>query len=485
MQIGIDTNRIEYRNDIAEEIRLFYPLAEIVRMEDNASADAVLSVTLHETGELCCALSASFGAESTACTFVIPDARLLTVKKHEKRQIKLAAYRLLRRTCHAVIPPWGSLTGIRPTKLFRELTNECGVAEARRIFHETFDVSDAKIDLAETICRVQRPYIEAVQPDAFSVYVSIPFCRTRCLYCSFASEVTRNDDTLAQYLAALKRDISDGAHMMREKNAELRSLYIGGGTPTVLSADQLDDLIGHTLSEYGGYGLEFTVEAGRPDTITAEKLAVMKKHGVTRISINPQTMNDRTLHRIGRAHSSEETIRAFETARGLGFDFINMDVIAGLPGETADDMRYTYEQIVKRSPDNLTVHALAIKRSSLLKQQLDTYPLPDVAEAAQMIADGYEAAKAMDMVPYYMYRQKYMTGNLENVGYARTNRIGIYNIDMMEETTSIVSHGAGSMTKRVFGSENRIERLPSPKDVATYREKLDALFLSKRKLFSD
>lgn len=485
MLIGIRTNRTEYCNDIAEEIRLFYPLAEVLFSEDDTPVDAMLCVTLTETAKLTYALRASFGAGSIEYTFVVPDGRALTVKKHEKRQIKLAAYRLLREACKEVVPPWGSLTGIRPTKLFRELTNESGIDEARRVFRETFDVSEEKIELAETICQVQKPYIDSVETDAFGVYVGIPFCRTRCLYCSFASEVTRNDDTLVRYLAALKRDISDGAGMMRERRAKLRSLYIGGGTPTVLTAEQLDGLIDFTLSAYGGYGLEFTVEAGRPDTITPEKLAVMRKHGVTRISINPQTMNDKTLKCIGRAHSSEETVRAYETARELGFDFINMDVIAGLPGETADDMRRTYDRIIALRPDNLTVHALAIKRSSLLKKQLDDYPLPDVSEASQMVADGYEAARAMGMVPYYMYRQKYMTGNLENVGYARRDRIGIYNIDMMEETTSILSHGAGSMTKRVFGNENRIERLASPKDVPTYQDKLDVLFAAKRKLFSD
>ncbi len=261
-------------------------------------------------------------------------------------------------------------------------------------------------------------------------------------------------------------------------------MYIGGGTPTVLSADQLDALLDHYEDTYGSYGEECTVEAGRPDTITKEKLQVLRKHGVDRISINPQTMSDETLQRIGRLHTAAQIREAFELARSLDFRSINMDLIAGLPGEGIDDMARTLEQIQALGPDNLTVHTLAIKRSSRLKDQLDRYPLPSREDVEKMIDMGFSAAKAMGLWPYYMYRQKYQNGNLENVGYAANGMECVYNIDMMEETTSILAHGANAMTKRVFYGQNRVERIPNPKDVPTYGAKLDLLDRQKRALFS-
>ena len=225
------------------------------------------------------------------------------------------------------------------------------------------------------------------------------------------------------------------------------------------------------------------MEAGRPDTITPEKLRVLKDCGVSRISINPQTMQDKTLRTIGRFHTGEDIRRAFAQAREAGFTSINMDVIAGLPGETLADFASTLTQIREMGPENLTVHTLAIKRSSRLKERLEEYPLPDGETAEAMVRLGAEEAARMGMEPYYMYRQKYMNGNLENVGYARPGTECMYNIDMMEETVSILAHGAGAMTKRVYGGENRVERLPNPKDVPTYFAKLPRLFERKQALF--
>jgi oxygen-independent coproporphyrinogen-3 oxidase len=258
---------------------------------------------------------------------------------------------------------------------------------------------------------------------------------------------------------------------------------MGGGTPTVLTSDQLAELLDHIFSQYGTFGTEATVEAGRPDTIDREKLMALKRFGISRVSINPQTMNDETLRRVGRAHTAEDIRRSYELARDAGFDLINMDLIAGLPGETSEDMQKSCDEIVKLMPDNLTVHSLAIKRSSKLKKELEEHSLPNAAQAEKMTAIGAVCARRMGMRPYYMYRQKYMSGNLENVGYARSGKECLYNIDMMEETASILSHGAGTMTKRVFAGENRIERLPSPKDIATYLEKLPALIKEKETFF--
>jgi len=483
--IAISTNRTEYRNDIAEEIRLFLGLSEIGLLEeiDPYSVDLVFHLQMDSQGgeySVC----GEAGAFQDSETFSLPNgANALVIKKLEKRAIKLVTYRLLKRLYPDVAVPWGSLTGIRPTKLYRELTREGGEAYARDMFFGTFDVSHEKTNLAAQICAVQEPYITSVQANDVDVYVGIPFCKTKCLYCSFPSEVLGKQERLEQYLDALKRDISAGAALVRELGLKVRSFYMGGGTPTVLTAGELNSLLDHLLAQYGTFGMEATVEAGRPDTIEREKLAVLKQFGVGRISINPQTMNDDTLRRVGRSHTAQDTRRVFELAREVGFDSINMDLIAGLPGEMPEDMERSCKVIEMLRPDNLTVHSLAIKRSSNLKKDIDEYPLPSAAQAERMTAIGEDCAQRMGMTPYYMYRQKYMSGNLENVGYALPKKECVYNIDMMEETASILSHGAGTMTKRVFGGESRIERLPSPKDIKTYLEKLPVLIEGKRTFF--
>ena len=486
--VGIITNRPEYRNDIAEEIMLFLGIVETVLLDADAALEIacalVVSVQLQREGHAY-TLHASAGNASAADAFTVESDAPLTVKKLEKRHIKLAVFSLLRKLYPDVETPWGSLTGIRPTKLFRELAAEDGLDGARGQFLQVFDVSPEKTALAEEICRVQQPIIGGVRENDIDIYIGIPFCKTRCLYCSFASEVLRGGALLNDYLAALKTDIAAGAALVRETGRNVRAMYVGGGTPTVLSAEQLRDLLAFAFSAYGGFGSECTVEAGRPDTIDREKLIVLRDLGVRRISINPQTMNDETLVRVGRAHTVQETVDAFMLAREVGFDCINMDVIAGLPGEGPDDKAHTYAEIGKLGPDNLTVHALAIKRSSRLKAQLDAYPLPSAEDAARMIELGRALSDALAMRPYYLYRQKYMRGNLENVGYARTGTECVYNVDMMEETASILSHGAGAMTKRVFGGESRIERLPAPKDVPTYMGKLPKLLEDKRRFFAD
>jgi coproporphyrinogen dehydrogenase HemZ len=482
--IAISTNRTEYRNDIAEEIRLFLGLAEIVLLEeiDPTTAEMIFEVRLTSDEQRYSALARSGGLQQTEIFDLPENASARTIKKLEKRAMKLASYHLLKRLYPNVSTPWGSLTGIRPTKLFRELAQEGG-DEALRMFREVFDVSAEKTALAARICAVQEPFIQAIQPDEIDLYLGIPFCKTKCMYCSFPSEVLGEQDRLTRYLVSLERDISAGARLVREKGFRVRSFYMGGGTPTVLSASQLDNLLSFVLEQYGGFGAEATVEAGRPDTIDREKLLVLKRLGINRISINPQTMNDETLRRVGRSHTAEDIVRVYELAREIGFSSINMDLIAGLPGETEEDMQRSCDAIQLLKPDNLTVHSLAIKRSSSLKKDLDEHTLASASQANEMTRIGAACAEQMGMNPYYMYRQKYMSGNLENVGYAQPGKECIYNIDMMEELTNILSHGAGTMTKRVIGGENRIERLPSPKDVPTYLDKLDRLIADKTTFF--
>jgi len=488
--VAVYSNVPEFFNDIADEVRAYLGMVEVVQAEEGIfpQAQLYLSVRLKEDGSKWlgeAVVKAEDGGETTY-TYVadVVPGNELVIKRHQKRVVKIAAFRVLGKLFPETTLPWGSLTGIRPTKLLRELYAWEGEEKASNMMREAFDVSLEKLHLAQEIVSAQMPILQSLTPKDVDVYIGIPFCKTRCLYCSFAAETIGKTDKLTPYLVSLKQDIALGARILGDNGYRLRSIYMGGGTPTVLSAAQLEELIGHALHCYGGSGKEFTVEAGRPDTIDADKLRVFRQAGVSRISINPQTMNQKTLDCIGRSHSPEEIVEAFFAAREFGFESINMDVIAGLPGEAPADFDYTLEKICQLKPDNLTVHTLAIKRSSRLKQRLEEFPLPPAQEAETMVKKGYEAAKAMGMTPYYLYRQKHMRGNLENVGYALPGRECIYNIDMMEDEANIMAHGAGAMTKRVFpGRDLRVERVPNPKDVPTYSQKIETLYRQKQTLF--
>ncbi len=481
------TNRPDFFNDISEEMRLFLGDApielvpEALASKAEEDADTLFVTLLSEDGvPHATARMGGLSAESAASG---RPTGVLEQKRVEKRMAKLAAYRLFKRLYPEVATPWGSLTGIRPTKLFRELTLRG--QDAEESFARLFDVSPEKLALTRDICAVQRPFLSSVKPAALDVYIGIPYCASRCLYCSFGSEVARDPAAVEAYLTALYEDISAGARLFTKKGFSLRNLYMGGGTPTILSAGQLDKLLSHVKSCYGSLGGECTVEAGRPDTITAEKLAVLAGHRVCRVSINPQTMRDETLARVGRKHTAADIADAYALARAAGDFIINMDVIAGLPGERLADGQHTLDALSALRPDNLTVHTLAVKRASLLRRELEKHPMPEQEEASAMVRAGLDAARGLGMRPYYMYRQKYMRGNLENVGYALPGTECAYNIDMMEESVSILAHGANAMTKRVYQSGGRIERLPAPKDVPTYIGKLPQLLFDKERLFSD
>ena len=476
--VQLITNAKGFFNDMTEEVRLFLGQTDILPYA--RSAELCLYVILHDNEARCLAMP----QHVEKIVPVQPGTDALDVKRQQKRALKLCVYQVMQEL-YPTATPWGSLTGIRPTKLFREIAGRQGEAEAKRSFRELFTVSPEKQALVEKITQVQQPHIASVPPRSASVYLHIPFCRSRCLYCSFGAEVAKREGILNEYADHLILDIRQGAELLRESGFRVRTFYFGGGTPTVLPPEELDRVLTALDGSYGVMGHEFTVEAGRPDTITREKLRVLKDHGVSRISINPQTMNDRTLQAIGRFHTAADIAASFELARQEGFDCINMDLIAGLPGEDEADFARTLEAIRGFDPENLTVHTLAIKHSSRLKARLEEYPLPGGAAVEEMVRMGAEAARQIGMEPYYMYRQKYMQGNLENVGYAKPGTECVYNIDMMEETVSILSHGAGAMTKRVYGVGERVERLPSPKDVSTWYQKQDRLFAEKKRLFLD
>lgn len=485
--VQLITNAPRFYNDISEEIRLLIGAEEIVLTDSFTDEAAMqLRIDLMDGSEGRRAVGTLFPA-ALHCTIPVekPDPTdPLDAKRQDKRAVKLTAYTLFRQLS-SLPTPWGSLTGIRPTKLLRELTQREGEEAAKKRFLDVFGVSREKYELAQHINEVQRPVIAAVTPRDADVYIGIPYCRSRCLYCSFGAEVPKHKGVLDEYLLPLFTDIQAGAALLREGKYRVRALYVGGGTPTVLDAEQLERLMDVIKSAYSDFDGELTVEAGRPDTITAEKLSVLRRYGTNRVSVNPQTMNDETLRVIGRFHSSEDIKKAFALVRDSGIPVVNMDLIAGLPGEGLEQFQRSLDGVTALSPENLTVHTLAIKRSSRLKAQLDAYPLPSSQTVETMIHRGAEAAEALKMRPYYLYRQKYMQGNLENVGYALNGTDCVYNIDMMEETVSIMAHGAGAMTKRVYGGGERVERLPNPKDVPSYADKLKKLQADKRTLFID
>ncbi len=353
----------------------------------------------------------------------------------------------------------------------------------RQILKEKYYIMDEKIDLALNIANRERVFMYPIDKNKVSLYVSIPFCPTRCYYCSFPANPLKTFGHLkAEYVNKLIEEIKGLAKIIKDTNKEIETLYIGGGTPTTLDEEEMDTLITALFREMDLSNIkEFTVEAGRPDSITKGKLEVLKKHNVSRISINPQTMNDETLEKIGRAHNVSEIVECFNMARDLGFDNINMDIILGLVDEDLEMVRKTLEAIKELSPESLTVHTLAIKRASKLKEDIDNYELTQYEEMIKMIDLSMKYAKDMNLNPYYMYRQKHMLGNLENIGYAKEGYECIYNIQIMEEKQSNYAVGAGSISKFVYVDEDRIERVDNVKNVEQYIDRVDEMIERKRK----
>ena len=379
--------------------------------------------------------------------------------------------------------PWGNLTGIRPTKIAMTLMEQGKSEEETADYLKTMHlVSEEKTALALDIARREQEILSTLHyENGYSLYVGIPFCPTTCLYCSFTSyPIGAWKKRVGEYLDALEKEIDASAPLCRNKI--LDTVYIGGGTPTSLSAQELDRLLGKLKSAFD-FSLvqEFTVEAGRADSITQDKLRVLYRHGVTRISVNPQTMKQETLDLIGRRHTVEQVEEAFHLARQTGFDNINMDIILGLPGETAADVAHTIERIRALSPDALTVHSLAVKRASKLGRWIEENGATAYNNTEEIMEIAARGAAELDMVPYYLYRQKNMSGNFENVGYSRRGKYGIYNILINEEKQTIVALGAGSITKGVF-SKDRIERCENVKDVAQYIGRIDEMIERKRQL---
>lgn len=389
--------------------------------------------------------------------------------------------------------PWGYLTGVRPSKIaYTMLENGETKQDILKEFTEHHFVSEKKAELALQVAETEKRILDKIDyQNGYSLYIGIPFCPTTCLYCSFTSySLAAYQSKVDCYLDALMKEMAYVSKAMQGKR--LDTIYFGGGTPTTLSADQLDRLL-TALEQYFDteHAIELTVEAGRPDSITEEKLKVLKRHKVDRISINPQTMNQETLDLIGRRHSVEQIEEAFAMARKAGFDNINMDMILGLPGEDTAMVENTLKKIKNLSPESLTVHSLAIKRAAALNIWRDKYLDLQMENSEEIVSMAADYASALGHQPYYMYRQKNMAGNFENVGYSIPGKECIYNILIMEEKQTIIAMGAGASTKIVFHKESdrqsgvRIERIENVKDVTNYIERIDEMIERKKRFFEE
>ncbi len=378
-------------------------------------------------------------------------------------------------------PDWGILTGVRPAKLFSRLKKENGEAFSESYFKDYLNVNLKKILLCKESLKGEGNITSLSKPDSFSLYISIPFCPSRCSYCSFVSHsIEKAQKLIPKYIEYLIKEIKYTAKIAENINLRLETIYIGGGTPTTLTAAQLEQIMKAIKNYFSFDNLrEYTVEAGRPDTITKEKLEIIKKYGCTRISINPQTMNESVLKIIGRNHTCEQTVNAFSIARECGFNNINADLIAGLPGDTYESFKSSLEKIILLNPESVTVHSLSMKRSSTLTQSGEIPEFETGKTASLMVDYAYNALCENNISPYYMYRQSKTVGNLENVGYSKKGYECLYNVFIMDETHTILSCGASAVTKLREPYGEKIERIFNYKYPYEYIDKFDEILNRK------
>lgn len=399
----------------------------------------------------------------------------------DKKQIDRQIYDKLSRLT-GKRPQWGILTGIRPVKLCGELYEKTGCREkVIDILTCEYYLSEEKANLIMDMYLHQMAFCGKAPAASAGIYIGIPFCPTRCVYCSFASNQVP-DSEIERYLEALLKEVEYVGRRMGETGIWAETVYIGGGTPTTLTAEQLDTLIDKVKASFDLSGLrEFTIEAGRPDTITAEKLSVIKNHCIHRISINPQSMKKETLERIGRSHEPEDIVRAFQLAKAQGFDNINADIIAGLPEESAEDFRRTLQTVLQLEPENITVHCLAVKRASRLVDMDKDFHYKQADRAEDMLALSRCLLAEAGYLPYYLYRQKHMAGAFENTGYCRKDKDCIYNVRIMDEHQTIIALGAGGISKMYYPEENRLERIPNVTNYQEYIKRIDEMLDRKEK----
>ncbi len=412
-----------------------------------------------------------------------PDAGRVERDRVLQRVIKHAFYRAGTRAL-GYEPPWGALTGVRPVKLpTRALTEGLTPRQADRMLWERYRVSAPRRELAMDCAKATLAVRQTLAPEEVSLYIGIPFCPTRCAYCSFVSaDVGKTLPLMEPYLEALCREVDATGAALKRAGRRVKSVYMGGGTPTTLTAQQMDRLMGHIERAFDLKDcVEYTVEAGRPDTITAEKLSVIRRHGAQRVSVNPQSMDDKVLAAIGRAHSAQDTLAAWDLVRQTGFRYANMDLIAGLPADTPEGFRASLDQVLSLAPENITVHTLALKKGSKLTLEKNG-TLPSPQQVSAMLDYAWQTLRAAGYIPYYLYRQKYMSGGFENVGWCRPGAESIYNICMMEELHTILSLGSGGVTKVIDTHAGSLVRLANPKYPKEYIETVDKIIRAKEDL---
>ncbi len=405
-------------------------------------------------------------------------------KKRIRIGVKQSVYQALNSIAH-IRAPWGVLTGIRPVKIVHNLLDE-GKDDKNIIDILTgeYKLFSQKAHLILDIGKEQRKYLYPLDENRFSLYLSIPFCPTRCLYCSFPSlNINRYGYLIKDYIDRLIYEINKIGELMAKKS--ISTVYIGGGTPSAVPPYQLEKIIQAIYDNFHRDDIkEITVEAGRPDTIDTEMLKMLKRNKVDRISINPQTMNDNTLKLIGRQHSSQDIINTYYEAKKIGFDVINMDLIVGLPSEGVEEIKRTLKKLENLDPENLTVHTLAVKRGSKFIETMDIYQIENQGIIENMLDETKTFAEKMKLNPYYLYRQKQIMGNFENIGYAKKGKECIYNIKMMEEMETVLGLGMGAVSKIFFPKEDRIERIPNVKSLTEYLERVEEMVDRKVKILS-
>ncbi len=471
-----------YHYEIENVIRLFLPFQKILVLKEKAelSGDYLYTEKREENEKTTLISSFSFGGkvyESKKEYFNINDSQA---------ELYLAGMVLEQFISEFNFKPnWGIVTGVRPSKLMASIINAEGSEKAVARFTQKYLAKKNKAELAFNVAKMEENIIKTADGDSFSLYISIPYCPTRCSYCSFVSHSISNDkarELIPEYVEKLCEELKATAELSKKNGLYLKSVYWGGGTPTTLTHEQLDVILTEIENDFDlSRCIEYTVEAGRPDTITKEKLEVLKKHNVNRVSINPQTFNNSVLNEIGRQHTSEETVEKYKLAREVGFDVINMDLIAGLPTDTIDGFKNSVEKALSLNPENITVHTLSLKRSSTIvtedeKGGLDATITSDMVEYAnsRLTECGYK--------PYYMYRQSKSLGNLENVGWCKENKECYYNVYMMSECQTVLSVGAGSVTKLKEPRGSQIERIFNFKFPFEYISRFDELIERKNRI---
>lgn len=455
MILGIKNHKFQYE---AEKLtRVFFPNEKItVVIGDSFKSDEALLLTEFTDSEVRVVFTDEAGnvlySEENSLTGVY-DRELLMAQMMFRALVKITGY----------TPKWGILTGIRPSKLLRSLKTNYGTEKGKEIFMRDYLVTREKTELADSVANAEEKIISLSRPESFSLYVSIPFCPTRCSYCSFVSHAMTSGlvkKLMPDYLDCLKREIELTGRIASDLGLRLESVYYGGGTPTTLEADELKSVIGAIADNFDLSTVrEYTVEAGRPDTLTREKFRVMKEGGVSRISINPQTFDDKILQTIGRRHTAQMAENAFCVAREEGFDNINADLIAGLPGDTFDGFCRSLDKAMGFSAENITVHTLALKRSSTMGTTTGQVDTEKSNLAGNMLDYAYSTLTHSGYFPYYMYRQAKSLGNLENTGYAKPGRECLYNIFMMEECHSVFALGGGGVTRLKAPNGDKISRI--------------------------